>query len=180
MKKGKRVMAMTTSVRKTFTLTNAVALSKYLKGFTPKIEKDEQLLEFLDAMYTHGPDENFDVLYHGFMFRGISSNLLLQIENIDSMEYASWSKDIDVAVDFANKQHAWHQYLLFRYGWAIDPAKVKTIALNRFDTLTGLENYYPSREKEVITPLIHNECVILDISGNNRNPIETFEQLMGI
>ena len=28
-----------TSVRKNFTLTNVVALSKYLKGFTPKIEK---------------------------------------------------------------------------------------------------------------------------------------------
>ena len=179
MKKGKRVMAMTTSVRKNFTLTNVVALSKYLKGFTPKIEKDKQLLEFLDAMYTHGPDENFDVLYHGFMFRGISSNLLLQIENIDSMEYASWSKDIDVAVDFANKQHAWHQYLLIHYGWAIDPAKVKTIALNRFDTITGLENYYPSREKEVIAPLLPSECLILDISGNNRKPVENFEQIIG-
>lgn len=172
-------MTMTTSVRKNFTLTNVVALSKYLKGFTPKIEKDKQLLEFLDAMYNHGPDENFDVLYHGFMFRGISSNLLLQIGNIDKMKFASWSKDIDIAVDFANKQHAWHQYLLIRYGRAIDPAKVKTIALNRFDTLTGLENYYPSREKEVIAPLLPSECVILDISGNNRKPIETFEQIIG-
>ena len=172
-------MAMTTSVRKTFTLTNVIALSKYLKGFTPKIEKDKQLLEFLNAMYIHGPDENFDVLYHGFMFRGISSNLLLQIGNIDKMKFASWSKDIDIAVDFANKQHAWHQYLLIRYGWAIDPAKVKTIALNRFDTLTGLENYYPSREKEVIAPLLPSECVILDISGNNRKPIENFEQTIG-
>ena len=81
---------------------------------------------------------------------------------------------------FANKQHAWHQYLLIRYGWAIDPAKVKTIALNRFDTITGLENYYPSREKEVIAPLLPGECVILDISGNNRKPVETFEQIMGI
>ena len=172
-------MAMTTSVRKNFTLTNVIALSKYLKGFTPKIEKDKQLLEFLDALYIHGPDENFDVLYHGFMFRGISSNLLLQIDDIDEMKFASWSKDIDVAVDFANKQYTWHQYLLIRYGWAIDPAKVKTIALNRFDTLTGLENYNPSREKEVIAPLLLGECVILDISGNNRKPIETFEQTIG-
>ena len=172
-------MAMTTSVRKNFTLTNVIALSKYLKGFTPKIEKDKQLLEFLDAMYIHGPDENFDVLYHGFMFRGISSNLLLQIDDIDEMEFASWSKDIDVAIDFANKQHAWHQYLLIHYGLAIDPAKVKIIALNQFDVLTGLENYNPSREKELIAPLIPGECVILDISGNNRKPIETFEQTIG-
>ena len=157
-------MAMTTSVRKNFTLTNVVALSKYLKGFTPKIEKDKQLLEFLDAMYTHGPDENFDVLFHGFMFRGISSNLLLQIDDIDEMEFASWSKDIDVAIDFASKQYAWHQYLLIRYGWAIDPSKIKTIAQDYFNNNTGLENYNPSREKEVIAPLIHDECIILDIS----------------
>ena len=172
-------MAMTTSVRKNFTLTNVIALSKYLKGFTPIIEKDKQLLEFLDAMYIHGPDENFDVLYHGFMFRGISSNLLLNIGDINKMEFASWSKDIDIAVDFANKQRAWRQYLLIYYGWAIDPAKIKTIALNQFDALTGLENYNPSREKEVIAPLIPGECVILDISGNNRKPIETFEQTIG-
>ena len=93
-------MAMTTSVRNAFTLTNVVALSKYLKGFTPKIEKDKQLLEFLDSMYIHGPDENFGVLYHGFIFRVISSNLLLNIGDIDKMKFASWSKDIDVAVDF--------------------------------------------------------------------------------
>ena len=172
-------MTMTTSVRKIFTLTNVIALSKYLKGFTPKIEKDKQLLEFINVMYIHGPDENFDVLYYGFMFRGISSNLLLNIGDIDKMKFASWSKDIDVAIDFANKQHAWHQYLLIRYGWAIDPAKVKTIALNQFDVLTGLENYNPSREKEVIAPLLPGECVILDISGNNRKPIETFEQTIG-
>ena len=172
-------MAITTSVRKNFTLTNVIALSKYLKGFTPKIEKDKQLLEFLDALYIHGPDENFDVLYHGFMFRGISSNLLLNIGDINKMEFASWSKDIDIAVDFANKQRAWHQYLLIYYGWAIDPAKIKTIALNQFDVLTGLENYNPSREKEVIAPLLPGECVILDISGNNRKPIETFEQTIG-
>ena len=97
-----------------------------------------------------------------------------------SQKYITTYEDIDVAVDFANKQHAWHQYLLIRYGWAIDPAKVKTIALNRFDTLTGLENYYPAREKEVIAPLLPSECVILDISGNNRKPVETFEQIMGI
>ena len=172
-------MPMAFSIRKTFTLTNVIALSKYLKGFTPKIEKDKQLLEFLDSMYIHGPDENFDVLYYGFMFRGISSNLLLNIGDIDKMKFTSWSKDIDVAVDFANKQHAWHQYLLIRYGWAIDPAKVKTIALNRFDTLTGLENYNPFREKEVIAPLLPGECVILDISGNNRKPVETFETTIG-
>ena len=93
-------MTMTTSVRKIFTLTNVIALSKYLKGFTPKIEKDKQLLEFINVMYIHGPDENFDVLYYGFMFRGISSNLLLNIGDIDKMKFASWSKDIDVAVDF--------------------------------------------------------------------------------
>ena len=93
-------MAMTTSVRNAFTLTNVIALSKYLKGFTPKIEKNKQLLEFLDAMYIHGPDEHFYVLYYGFMFRGISSNLLLNIGDIDKMKFASWSKDIDAAVDF--------------------------------------------------------------------------------
>ena len=157
-------MAMITNLKKIFTLESIHELSKYLKGFIPSIEKDELLLRFLDAMYINGPDENFDVLYHGFMFRGISSNLLLQIENIDEMEYASWSKDIDIAVDFANKQHAWHQYLLIRYGWAIDPSKIKTIAQEYFNNNTGLENYNPSREKEVIAPLIHNECVILDIS----------------
>lgn len=173
-------MAMITNLKKYFTIENIHELARYLKGFIPNIQDDETLLSFLDAIYTHGPDEDFDVLYHGFMFRGISSNLLLQVENIDEMSYASWSKDIDIAVDFANKQHAWHQYLLIHYGWAIDPAKVKTIALNRFDTLTGLENYYPSREKEVIAPLLPSECVILDISGNNRKPVETFEQLMGI
>ena len=171
---------MITNLKKYFTIENIHELARYLKGFIPNIQDDETLLSFLDAIYTHGPDEDFDVLYHGFMFRGISSNLLLQVENIDEMSYASWSKDIDVAIDFASKQYAWHQYLLIHYGWAIDPAKVKTIALNRFDTLTGLENYYPSREKEVIAPLLPSECVILDISGNNRKPVETFEQLMGI
>lgn len=173
-------MAMITNLKRSFTLENIRELAKYLKGFIPNIQDDKSLLNFLDAMYTHDPDDNFDILYHGFMFRGISSNLLLQIENIDEMEYASWSKDIDVAVDFANKQHAWHQYLLIRYGWAIDPAKVKTIALNQFDAPIGLENYNPSREKEVIAPLIHSECVILDISGNNRKPVEDFEQSMRI
>ena len=36
-----------------------------------------------------------------------------------------------------------------------------------------------SREKEVIAPLLPGECVILDISGNNRKPIENFEQIIG-
>ena len=157
-------MAMITNLKKYFTIENIHELARYLKGFIPNIQDNETLLSFLDAIYTHGPDEDFDVLYHGFMFRGISSNLLLQVENIDEMSYASWSKDIDVAIDFASKQYAWHQYLLIRYGWAIDPSKIKTIAQDYFNNNTGLENYNPSREKEVIAPLIHDECVITDIS----------------
>ena len=157
-------MAMITNLTKYFTTENIHELARYLKGFIPNIQDDETLLSFLDAIYTHGPDEDFDVLYHGFMFRGISSNLLLQVENIDEMSYASWSKDIDVAIDFASKQYAWHQYLLIRYGWAIDSSKIKTIAQDYFNNNTGLENYKPSREKEVIAPLIHDECVIIDIS----------------
>ena len=157
-------MAMITNLKKYFTIENIHELARYLKGFIQNIQDDETLLSFLDAIYTHGPDEDFDVLYHGFMFRGISSNLLLQVENIDEMSYASWSKDIDVAIDFASKQYAWHQYLLIRYGCAIDPSKIKTIAQDYFNNNTGLENYNPSREKEVIAPLIHDECVIIDIS----------------
>lgn len=52
-------MAMITNLKKYFTIENIHELARYLKGFIPNIQDDETLLSFLDAIYTHGPDEDF-------------------------------------------------------------------------------------------------------------------------
>lgn len=83
------------------------------------------------------------------------------------MEWASWSKSEYIALDFAEKNEGKYKYVLVRKGKAIDPATLKDIARTYFDDdylLTGLETYNPSREREVIAPLIFSECTLIDVT----------------
>ena len=152
-----------------FTVNGCKDLSRYLKGNISHITESLDLSQMLNIIYNFASDICPSMLYRGNMFRGISSNTKFQsIQDIDPMEWASWSKSEYIALDFAEKNEGKYKYILVRKGKAIDPANLKDIAHTYFDedyTLTGLKTYNPSREREVIAPLIHSECTLIDVTN---------------
>lgn len=151
-----------------FTVNACKDLSRYLKGNISHITQSLDLSQMLNIIYNFASDICPSMLYKGSMFRGISSDKRLQsIRDLNPMEWASWSKSEYIALDFAEKNEGQYKYVVVRKGKAIDPATLKDIACTYFDDdylLTGLETYNPSREREVLAPLIHSECILIDVT----------------
>lgn len=152
-----------------FTPNNCLELSRYLKGNIGVLRNNVNLSLMLHSIYTYGDDIFPKMLYKGIMYRGMSSPIRLNsIQNVREMDWGSWSKSQDIAIDFAMKNEGHFKYLVARKGNAIDPAAIKDIAYTYFDEnyhYCGLETYNPQREQEVIAPLIHNECSLIEIMG---------------
>ena len=68
-------------------------------------------------------------------------------------------------VDFAKKNNGQYKYIICRKNKAINPSGIKDIARFYFEDYhdTGLDTYNPSREKEVIAPMLRSECSIISI-----------------
>ena len=150
-----------------FTPNSCKELSRYLKGNINVLRNNPSLALMLHSIYTHGKDKSPNMIYDGPMYRGISTNIpFTSIYNVHKMEWGSWSKSKDIAIDFASKSGGKYKYIIFRDGIAIDPEKIKKIVSTYFTGYfhyTGLDTYNPYREQEVIAPLIHSECKLIEI-----------------
>lgn len=150
-----------------FTVNTCRDLSRYLKGLIPSIRSSKNLALLMSTIYIFGEDNMPNLLYHGWMFRGISSDHPITLHNLREMEWASWSTNQDIAIDFAKKNKGKYKYIICRKNKAINPSGIKDLARFYFEDYhgTGLDSYNPSREKEVIAPMLRSECSIIDITN---------------
>lgn len=148
-----------------FTVNTCRDLSKYLKGLIPSIQSSKNLALLMSTIYIFGEDNMPNLLYHGWMFRGISSDHPITLNSLREMEWASWSINQDIAIDFAKKNNGQYKYIICRKNKAINPSGIKDTARLYFEDYhsTGLDTYNPSREKEVIAPMLRSECSIISI-----------------
>lgn len=148
-----------------FTVNTCRDLSRYLKGMIPSIRSSKSLALLMSTIYNFGEENMPNLLYHGWMFRGFSSERPITLNTLKEMEWASWTTDQDIAIDFAKKNEGKYKYILCRKNKAISPAAIKDVARLYFDdyTNTGLHTYNPFREKEIIAPVIRSECTLIDI-----------------
>lgn len=148
-----------------FTVNTCRDLNRYLKGLIPSINSSRNLALLMSTIYNYGEDRMPNLLYHGWMFRGFSSERPITLYTLKEMEWASWTTDRNIAIDFAEKNNGKYKYILCRKNKAINPAAIKDTAYFYFDdyTNTGLHTYNPFREREIIAPVIRDECLLVDI-----------------
>ena len=142
-------------------------LVRYLKGQLPSINSSKNLAFMMNAIYNFAERHFPIMLYHGWMYRGISLSHPLNISEFKEMDWASWSTDENIAINFAQKNEGKYKYIICRNNKAVNPAAIKDICKFSFENYidTGFETYNPSREREVIAPMYLNECKILDITN---------------
>lgn len=150
-----------------FTVNTCRDLSRYLKGLIPSINSSRNLALLMSTIYNYGEDRMPNLLYHGWMYRGFSSEHPVTLYTLKEMEWASWTTDQDIAINFAKKNTGKFKYILCRRNKAINPAAIKDMAYLYFDdyTNTGLHTYNPFREREIIAPVIRGECSLIDINN---------------
>lgn len=150
-----------------FTVNTCRDLSRYLKGLIPSINSSRNLALLMSTIYNYGEDRMPNLLYHGWMYRGFSSEHPVTLYTLKEMEWASWTTDQDIAINFAKKNTGKFKYILCRRNKAINPAAIKDTAYLYFDdyTNTGLHTYNPFREREIIAPVIRGECSLIDINN---------------
>lgn len=160
------MITMTSPISVYFTANTCRDLCKYLKGMIPSIKTSKNLALFMSTIYNYADETMPTLIYRGWMYRGISSDTPIMIQALREKEWASWSTNIDIAINFAKKTPGKYKYIVCRKNKAVNPTSIKDIAKLYLEDYyaTGLEQYVPSRECEVIAPMLRSECKIMNIN----------------
>ena len=138
-----------------FTYDDVNYLTRYLKGYLTNREKDTYISPILKK------DKSSD--YNGTMFRGLAINSEhLSTTDIHEDSVASWTTNVDVAVDFAMKTHGRHKVLLVKRGKGKDVERLLG-SLKALQEPYGLESISGRHENEILSSCYNGEYYMTEI-----------------
>lgn len=147
-----------TPIKIYFTPKNVYHFVQYLKNNIKLADYPECNL-LIHSLYNFGNTMN--VLYNGSMYLGLTLNkpLYEDISQVIEREWAPWTTDEDVALQYLRNSTATYKYLIRRKGNAINPARVKEYAKFMLENyaMTEFDTYTNNTSKEVIAPLKRSE-----------------------
>lgn len=146
-----------TPIKIHFTAKNVWTFVQYLKNRINLKDYPECSL-MMHALYDFG--NTATVLYDGPMYLALTlDNPISTAHPMLEVEWASWTKDSNVAINYLKHSDKKYKYVISRKGIAIDPMMVKEFAERTLEhySMTGFSTYDSSLSKEVIAPLKGSE-----------------------